>query len=63
MCAENYAYIDKTCFIEQIEKESTKYQFLICPYKFVKMLFLSVIEHYYDICCKNKYVILQLTQN
>ncbi|MCL2073676.1 MAG: ATP-binding protein [Marinilabiliaceae bacterium] len=46
---ENYLYVDKTRFIEMIENESSKYHFLIRPRKFGKSLFLSVLEHYYDI--------------
>ena len=46
---ENYVYVDKTRFIELLEKEPTKYHFLIRPRKFGKTLFLSTLEHYYDI--------------
>ena len=47
---ENYAYVDKTRFIEMIENEPTKYQFLIRPRKFGKSLFLSMLRRYYDVC-------------
>ena len=53
---ENYLYVDKTRFIEQIENETTKYQFLIRPRKFGKSLFLSVLDHYYDVRYKDKFV-------
>ena len=46
---ENYAYVDKTRFIELLEKESNKYQFFIRPRKFGKSLFLSLLTNYYDI--------------
>jgi hypothetical protein len=46
---ENYLYVDKTRFIEMLENETTKYNFLIRPRKFGKTLLLSVLEHYYDI--------------
>jgi len=46
---ENYLYVDKTRFIEQLENEVKKYQFLIRPRKFGKTLFTSVLEHYYDL--------------
>ena len=52
---ENYAYVDKTHFIEMLERESTKYQFLIRPRKFGKSLFLSTLKHYYDICSKDNF--------
>ena len=47
---ENYVYVDKTRFIEQIENEANSYHFLIRPRKFGKSLFLSMLRHYYDIC-------------
>ena len=47
---ENYVYVDKTRFIEMLENEPTKYQFLIRPRKFGKSLFLSMLKHYYDVC-------------
>jgi len=55
---ENYVYIDKTRFIEQIENEPTKYHFLIRPRKFGKSLFLSMLRHYYDICSAKKFDVL-----
>jgi hypothetical protein len=46
---ENYAYIDKTRFIELLENENNKYQFFIRPRKFGKSLFYSMLDHYYDL--------------
>ena len=46
---ENYLYVDKTRFIERLENEVKKYQFLIRPRKFGKTLFTSVLAHYYDL--------------
>ena len=46
---ENYFYVDKTRFIEQLENEEAQYHFLIRPRKFGKSLFTSVLDHYYDI--------------
>jgi hypothetical protein len=46
---ENYAYIDKTRFIELLEKEPNKNQFFIRPRKFGKSLFCSMLYHYYDL--------------
>ncbi|GHT44490.1 hypothetical protein AGMMS49965_20250 [Bacteroidia bacterium] len=46
---ENYAYVDKTQFVEQLENESNSYQFFIRPRKFGKSLFFTLLEHYYDI--------------
>jgi len=55
---ENYVYVDKTRFIEQIENEPTKYHFLIRPRKFGKSLFLSTLRHYYDVCSADKFDVL-----
>ena len=52
---ENYLYVDKTRFIELLENEATKYQFLIRPRKFGKTLFASVLEHYYDLRFADKF--------
>ena len=52
---ENYVYVDKTRFIEQIENEPNSYHFLIRPRKFGKSLFLSTLRHYYDICYADKF--------
>ncbi|MDR1341712.1 MAG: ATP-binding protein [Prevotellaceae bacterium] len=46
---ENYAYVDKTRFIELLEKEPNKNQFFIRPRKFGKSLFYSLLSHYYDV--------------
>jgi hypothetical protein len=46
---ENYAYVDKTQFIELLENESNKNQFFIRPRKFGKSLFYSMLYHYYDV--------------
>jgi hypothetical protein len=52
---ENYLYVDKTRFIEQLENEPTEYNFLIRPRKFGKSLFTSVLDYYYDIRHKDKF--------
>ena len=46
---ENYAFVDKTKFIELLENESNKFQFFIRPRKFGKSLFFSMLSNYYDI--------------
>ena len=45
----NYAYVDKTRYIEMLENENNTYQFFIRPRRFGKSLFLSVLENYYGI--------------
>jgi len=52
---ENYLYVDKTRFIEMLENEATQYHFLIRPRRFGKSLFLSVLEHYYDLRFKDRF--------
>ena len=46
---ENYAYVDKTRFIELLERENNKNQFFIRPRKFGKSLFISMLSYYYDL--------------
>lgn len=45
---ENYYYIDKTMFIEKLERQPS-YLFLIRPRRFGKSLTLAMLEAYYDI--------------
>ncbi len=45
---ENYLYVDKTPFIRLLEEE-VPYQFLIRPRRFGKSLWVSLLEHYYDL--------------
>jgi len=51
----NYLYVDKTRFIEMLDKAGTKHHFLTRPKKFGKTLFLSVMEHYFDIRFKDEF--------
>ena len=46
---ENYAYVDKTRYVELLENESNKNQFFIRPRKFGKSL------NYYDIRKADKF--------
>ncbi|MDR1022170.1 MAG: AAA family ATPase [Prevotellaceae bacterium] len=46
---QNYAYVDKTRFIEELEKESNPNHFFIRPRKFGKSLFLRTLNCYYNI--------------
>ena len=52
---EGYIYIDKTSYIETLEKIDSKYIFFIRPRRFGKSLFLSTLEHYYDINSRDKF--------
>jgi len=55
LITRNYAYIDKTKFIEMLENENNKYQFFIRPRKFGKSLFLSMLMNYYDLLRINRF--------
>jgi hypothetical protein len=46
---KNYAYVDKTRYIEMLENESNKNQFFIRPRKFGKSLFFMTLSYYYDL--------------
>jgi hypothetical protein len=47
---EEWYYIDKTKFIEEIENES-KYLYFLRPRRFGKSLTIAMLEQYYDINC------------
>ncbi|MDI6604933.1 MAG: AAA family ATPase, partial [Thermoanaerobacteraceae bacterium] len=49
MREEGYLYVDKTMYIEKLERLNSKYIFYIRPRRFGKSLFLSTLKHYYDI--------------
>jgi len=44
-----FYYVDKTEYIEQIERFSPNYLFLLRPRRFGKSLFISMLHHYYGI--------------
>jgi hypothetical protein len=52
---ENYAYVDKTRFIELLENENNSNLFFTRSRKFGKSLFFSMLSHYYDIAGANKF--------
>ena len=47
--SENYYFVDKTKHIELIENMGSPYLFFLRPRRFGKSLFISMLEHYYDI--------------
>ena len=51
---ENLYYVDKTMFIDMIEKDS-HYMLVVRPRRFGKSLFLSMLEYYYDIKEKDNF--------
>lgn len=54
MRKENYLYVDKTSYIEILDRYAP-YQFFIRPRRFGKSLFISMLENYYDINKKDKF--------
>ncbi len=46
---KNYAYVDKTRFIEVLENEFPPYHFIIRPRRFGKTLFTQTLQAYYDV--------------
>ena len=45
---ENYLYVDKTRFIEELEHINTKYPVFLRPRRFGKSLLISTLQYYYD---------------
>ena len=50
---DNYYYVDKTSFIPVIE-QSDRFFFFIRPRRFGKSLTLNMLQHYYDVCTRDK---------
>lgn len=55
LITENYYYIDKTKYIEDLENLAEKRIMILRPRKFGKTLFTSTLEYYYDIFTKDKF--------
>jgi len=45
---ENFLYVDKTRFIQELEQLSTKYAVFLRPRRFGKTLLVSTLQNYYD---------------
>ena len=54
---ENYYYVDKTKYIDHIERDSS-YMLIVRPRRFGKSLFLSMLENYYDVKAKDNFEML-----
>ena len=52
---ENYFFLDKTEFIEKIERSDSQYLFFLRPRKFGKSLLISMLEYYYDLTHKEEF--------
>lgn len=44
----NFIYVDKTKYIEELEHAATLYPFIVRPRRFGKTLFTSILQLYYD---------------
>ncbi|MCR4431000.1 MAG: AAA family ATPase, partial [Tepidanaerobacteraceae bacterium] len=53
---QGYLYVDKTPYIEKLENLNSKYIFFIRPRRFGKSLFLSTLEHYYDVNAEENFL-------
>ena len=52
---QGYAYIDKTLFIEALERNNSDYIFIVRPRRFGKTLFTSTLKAYYDIAATSDF--------
>ncbi len=46
--SDDYAYIDKTQFIETLERSGSRFPFIVRPRRFGKTLFVETLKAYYD---------------
>jgi hypothetical protein len=51
---QDYVFVDKTKYVELIEKEES-YSIFLRPRRMGKSLFVSILEYYYDILQKDKF--------
>ncbi len=51
----NYVYVDKTAYIEKLENYHSPFLFFLRPRRFGKSLFMTVLQHYYDISEKDNF--------
>jgi hypothetical protein len=49
VATQNYVYVDKTPFLELLERQQHKFNVFLRPRRFGKSLFVSLLEYYYDI--------------
>ncbi|MGL5354765.1 MAG: AAA family ATPase [Clostridium sp.] len=52
---DNFIYVDKTEYIEKLEKLHDTFVFFLRPRRFGKSLFTSVLENYYDVNSSNEF--------
>jgi hypothetical protein len=49
LVTQGFVYVDKTPFLELLERNKEKFVSFLRPRRFGKSLFVSLLEHYYDI--------------
>ena len=55
LVTENYYYVDRTSYIEKIERASEPYIFFLRPRRFGKSLFVSMLKYYYGLEFEDKF--------
>jgi hypothetical protein len=55
VATQNYIYVDKTPYVELLEKQQTKFNVYLRPRRFGKSLFVSLLEYYYDLNRKERF--------
>jgi hypothetical protein len=55
LVAQGYVFVDKTPYIEKLEIEKEKFVSFLRPRRFGKSLFITMLEHYYDILYKDRF--------
>ena len=51
----NFAYVDKTRYIELLERYGSEFPFIVRPRRFGKTLFTQMLEAYYDEYCADQF--------
>jgi hypothetical protein len=55
LVAQGYVFVDKTPYLEKLEVQKQKFVSFLRPRRFGKSLFVSMLEHYYDILYKDRF--------
>ncbi|MEA3267344.1 MAG: AAA family ATPase, partial [Candidatus Fermentibacteria bacterium] len=50
-----FYFVDKTKYIKELENLGSEYLFFLRPRRFGKSLWLSILEHYYDVNKKERF--------
>ncbi|MDW8297480.1 MAG: AAA family ATPase, partial [Raineya sp.] len=49
VATDGYVYVDKTAYLEVLEAKKERFIVYLRPRRFGKSLFVSLLEHYYDV--------------